>query len=449
MKIVQGAREVFRRGLGSSTFKNTSWSASSWLVNGASGAITSAIFARYLTVPEFGILVLVLSLSNLVSDLSDLGISSSIVRFGSQSIAAGDRDRFRLIASVVFRTKLILGSVVVLLALAFLNPIVSYVFSHVDERITAYFRLSLVSAWTYNVASISIPVLQAHGNFRLMSFVTTSRYIAKLLIVVCCMFVVKGWTVSLGIWIEIASVLVFLVAGIAALPVKTLSLKMYDHQLGREMLKFNRWISLHQIVALIGGRLDVFFIGGLADARALGVFGAASKIAALMNTSMYSYSAVLQQEFSAAPTNAAMQQKRRNSLVVVVLLLLCIGVIGLLAHPIVVLIFGQAFSDSAILLQVMCVGLSCGVAAYPLTATLFALNKSVVFPASTVLSMSVFVVSNIVLIPRLGVIGAAISFSISGAVGLIVAVVFYIRYRKMSVLSTSSGRVHETASQVS
>lgn len=442
MNIAQRAQGYFHRGLSSSTFRNTSWSASSWLVNGASGAITSAIFARYLTVPEFGILVLVLSLSNLVSDLSDLGISSSIVRFGSQSVAEGDKERFRLIASVVFRTKLILGSIVVLLALLFLNPIVSYVFSHVDERITAYFRLSLVSAWTYNVASISVPIFQAYGNFRLMSLVTTSRYIAKLLFVVCCIFAVNSWSVSLGIWIEIASVLIFLVAGFVALPARSLSLRTYDAQLGREMLKFNKWISLHQIVALIGGRLDVFFIGGLADARALGVFGAASKIAALMNTSMYSYSAVLLQEFSAAPTNDAMREKRRNSLIVVVLLLGCIGAVGALAHHIVILIFGQAFADAAILLQVMCIGLACGVAAYPFTATLFALNKSVVFPASTVVSMTVFAISNIVLIPMLGVIGAAIAFSVSGATGMLVATGFYIRYRKTPLPGTSPGGPH-------
>jgi len=53
-------------------------------------------------VEEFGVLSLVVSVMTLLEAFSDLGLSSALIRFGSESVAGGDLARFRTVASIVF-----------------------------------------------------------------------------------------------------------------------------------------------------------------------------------------------------------------------------------------------------------------------------------------------------------------------------------------------------------
>jgi O-antigen/teichoic acid export membrane protein len=107
-----------------------------------------------------------------------------------------------------------------------------------------------------------------------------------------------------------------------------------------------------------------------------------------------------------------------------------IVILGALAMPIVRLVFGSQFADASVILQIMCVGLILTVLAYPVNATLFALNKSAVFPIMSAVSVAVFLLSNVVLIPRLGAVGAAIAFSLSAGVALLVSFIFYFIFAK-------------------
>lgn len=431
---INGWREYLSKSFKSPTIEGTGWLASSSLLNGLIGALSTALFARLLGIENFGALVLIVSLYNLLTDVADFGLGSSIVRFGSESVAAGDVSRFRSIVSVVLRLKLVLGAGVLMLAAIFLNPIVAYVFHHVDEKITFYFRLALLASAIGIIANIFAPIYQSFKEFRRLSLVSISRYAAKLLLIVGCIPLVSEWSVVLGVWIEIIAVIVFLCVSYFFSPMKNLSLSLYDKTIQNQVLAFNKWISLYQIIVLLGGRLDIFFVGGLSDAHALGLYGAASKIAGLISMVSYSYMAVLLPEFSSALSLESLRHKRRNSLAVIAVLSTGIVLIGLLAHPIILIVFGESFLEAVSVLQIMCVGLVFTVLSYPLSATLFALNKSVAFPAISGVSMLVFALANLYLIPRFGVEGAAVAFSISGFVSFLLSLLFYTIVNKRKLM---------------
>jgi O-antigen/teichoic acid export membrane protein len=407
----------------STTVGNTGWLASGLLVSGIVGAISSAIFARYLGLAGFGVLTLTFSVMNLFTDLADLGLVSSIVRFGSESLSKGDKSRFESVLGVVLRFKVILAGTILLCAWLFVPALAGYVFGHVDEKVAFYCRLGLIAAALNVVANVFPAIFQAMQQFRTSALVGASRFVAKLVMIFACMGLVSEWSVSLGLGIEISSLALLVVVSFAFSPVRRFLFFLRDKPLERQILDFNRWIALSQAIALLGGRLDVFFVGGLADARALGLYSAASKVAALVNVLMYSYMTVLLPEFSSNVSTGMLRGKFKHAVVIVTIMAIGVGVLGLIATPLVLVLFGKDFGESAPLLQIMCIGMTFMVLSYPMNATFFALNKSHVFPLMSGISLLAFISANLYFIPRIGVTGAAVAFSVGGAVTFLTAAV--------------------------
>ncbi len=416
---------MLRRGARSETIENTLWLGGSSVMNGILGAVVAALLARTLGVAEYGIYTLVISLIVLLTDVADFGFNSSVIRFGSESIAAGDREKLKAVVAIVTRWKLIAGAAVLLVAALFLNTIVEYVFHHVDERIAAYFRLSLIAVALGILAGVFVPIYHAHKSFRSYALVFSVRGLMKLVLILAAVLALAQLSISLLIWIEIVSILAYLILLYGVAPFKELALATREPALERQMLGFNKWISLYQALALIGARLDLAFVGGLSDAHALGLYGAASKVSGLMTVAASSYMTVLLPDMSSSPSSEHLSRKRRNAFVVVGMMGVGVLVVMLVADPLVRILFGAGFADAASVLRILCVGLLLTVAAYPLNASLFAMNKSAVFPLMSAVSVPAFVAGNLLLVPRFGADGAAMAYALSAGVGLLVPATYY------------------------
>ncbi len=430
MQAFTQVKEFVRRGMESHTMGSTLWLGSSSALNGIVGALSSAILARFLGVADYGIYVLIISLLTLMTDVADLGVSSSIVRFGSESVAEGNEQKLRTVIAIVTRWKLVFGVVLLLCALLFLNEIVGYVFKHVDEQISFYFRLSLLACVFGIAAGLFTPIYQSFKKFRRLSVLLSSRAVGKLLVVVILVYGIAQCTVQNLIWVEIGVLAVFLVLMYAYSPFKRFSVTLHDKRLEREMWSFNKWISLYQAIALIGARLDLAFVGGLSDAQALGLYGSASKVSGLLNAVSSSYMSVLLSELSSSISNEALKRKRRHAWAIVSMIIGGILFVALIAGPLIHLLFGSSFDGAASVLRILCVGLVFAVLAYPINATLFARNKSAVFPLMSTVSMLAFIGANMALVPRYTADGAAMAFAFSAFVAFVVSGGYYLMARK-------------------
>lgn len=430
-ELINRFRELVHRGMKSHTIENTVWLGTSSAVNGAIGAVIAGVLARSLGVAEYGIYTLIISILVMLTEVADLGVSSSIVRFGSQSIAEGNRQKLRTVIAIVTRWKLIVGGAVLFIAIVFLNSIVGYLFNHVDEQITSYFLLSLIGCVFGIAAGLFIPIYQSFKQFRTYAALLFARTFAKLLLVLFVVFVLAQYSITLLVWIEIASVLLFFVLMYTFSPVKDLSLSLTDKTLERQMFSFNKWISMYQAIALLGGRLDLAFVGGLSDAHALGLYGAASKVSGVITFVSSSYMSVLLSEMSSSLSDGTLNRKLRHSFVVVILISVGIFSVILIAEPVVHLLFGSSFVDAVSVLRILCVGVVFTVLAYPLNASFFAMNKSAVFPVMSAVSLLALFSGNFFLVPKFGANGAAVAFAFSGLVSLIFSVVYYLAVRKL------------------
>jgi O-antigen/teichoic acid export membrane protein len=229
-----------------------------------------------------------------------------------------------------------------------------------------------------------------------------------------------------ALWIEISTGGALLLLSFLCVPRYSLSFKKTEKQLRNRMLSFNKWLSLYYILNLVGGRMDLFFVGGLADARALGMYGAASKIASIVVIVTNSYLTVLLPELSSAITPEMVKKKQRHSILIVGMFSLGILVLAFAADLVVEIVFGPKFAGTGTMIRVMCIGLVCVVAAYPLNATLFAWNRSDVFPIMSAAGIAALIGGNAFFVPRMGALGAAVAFSLSGFVGIVMSSIIYI-----------------------
>jgi O-antigen/teichoic acid export membrane protein len=437
---VQG---VLQRGLRSKTVENTFWLGGSSAVNGAIGAVVAGVLARFLGVAEYGIYTLIISFLALVTDIADLGFSSSIVRFGSESVAEGNRQKLKTVVAIVMRWKLIVGAVILSLALIFLNTLAGYIFNHVDEQITAYLRLSLVGCALSVGAGLFTPIYHSFKQFRTYALLLSLRSVTRLVLILAAVYLLGRYSVELLIWVEISAISLFFLSMYIFSPFKELSFTLQDRDLERKMFSFNKWISLYQAITLLGARLDMAFIGGLSDANALGLYGAASKISGLIGLVSSSYMSVLLADMSASLSQEVLSRKRRNSFLMVGIICSGILCILLMADPLVAILFGAQFAGSVSVLRILCAGLVFNVLSYPLTASLFSLNKSSVFPVMSSASLAALITGNIVLVPLFAAEGAAMAYAISMCISFIIAAFYFGIYRKSTVSEITPGKYRE------
>jgi O-antigen/teichoic acid export membrane protein len=432
-------RNFMQKAWHSQTVENTFWVGAASAMSALLGAVTSGLYARTLGVNEYGVLTLIISIVTMMVALSDLGIGGSIVRFGSEMIARGDENGFRSVLSVALKAKLVLSGIVLVGAVLLLDPIVGRVFTHVDSSITSYFLLSLIAVAFGMLATFFPPIFQSHRQFRTLAAVSISQPLMKVVVLVVFVYAFMSNSLQVGdaLWIEIATGGGLLVLSYLCAPRNVISFRKADTQLRRRMLSFNKWLSLYYILNLVGGRMDLFFVGGLADARALGMYGAASKIASIVVIVTNSYLTVLLPELSAAITPELIRKKQRHSILIVSLFALGILLLALSADLVVEIVFGPKFAGTGTMIRVMCIGLLCVVAAYPLNATLFAWNRSEVFPIMSAAGIAALIAGNAIFIPRLGALGAAVAFSLSGGVGILMSsVIYFLHLRKRAHEST-------------
>jgi O-antigen/teichoic acid export membrane protein len=428
LRKIDMLRDLVRRAASSPTLANTLWIGAASLATAVLGAAASALYGRTLGVEDFGVMTLLISLITMIVALSDLGISGSMVRFGAEAIAKGDAVRLHSVLGIALRAKIVLGLIVLAGALLLLNPIVTSVFHHVDGNITRYFMLSLVAAGLGMGASFFPPIFQTHQRFREQSLVTVVPPFVKVGLLATAALVFSALSVTVGIWVEIITASLALAVGWTLSPVRSFRAQGDTAMLRREMLSFNKWLALYYVFNLLGGRVDLFLVGGLSDARALGLYGAASKIASIVVIVSNSYLTVLLPDLSSALTPEIVRKKQRNSFLMVALFVAGIAILALLSDFVVYLIFGKDFAGAGLLVRLMCIGLFFTVLSYPLNATLFAWNRSEVFPLMSGVAILALVAGNAFLIPRWGAVGAALAFGIGGAVGFSASLVIYFHH---------------------
>ncbi len=409
----------------SPTVRNTAWLGSSMGLVMLLNAAGTALFARVLGVSDFGVYSLIILLWTLFTDLADLGVGSSIIRFASRAIEEKDEPRIDSIFAVFWRFKLIYGTLLLIAGAAFSRAIIETTFHFIDDRLTAWFQLTLLAIAANIAAAAFQPLFQSYRRFRAYAVVTTLRAAAKFAAIAAAVLIFSTFTVALGIWIEIGATILLILLSLILAPRKKFSLAIRDRRAAADIFSFSKWLSLQSVIYLAGTRVDVFLVGYFTGTHDLGLYAAALKVAGMAAVLASAYWSALLPEVSAAAGSEALRRKMRQAYGVVGLMLAGIAILALAADPVVRILFGGKFAPAVPVLRVMCLGLAGAVGCYPTNAILFALNKTWAFPLAGIAALTALTLSCVFLIPTMGIMGAAIGFALNGLLLTLLSLLLY------------------------
>ncbi len=424
--VVQRLARRFESVFRSRTLADLLWAGSGAAAGGVLGALSSAIYARTLGVEEFGVFTLILSFVLLLASLSDLGVSGSMVRFGAESVARGDFARLRLILGYGARARIIITTTLLVAAVLLVRPILSAMGGRLGSRVEPYFLYSLATVVLLAAGQFFLPVFQMFKKFRQQAFASVSGSAVRAAILVLLVAVSASMTVGVALWIEGIVAFGFLLAYWKRAPFRSINWRPHDPELRHSMLSFNKWLSLYLVINTLGARLDVVMLGTLADARALGLYGAAMKVVSASLVMANAYLMVLIPDLASVLDREQLRRKRHNSIAISVIICAGLGVLALVSRPLVALLYGPHFEEVPSLLQVMLGGVAALVLSYPITATLYVLNRTIVSAGMACASAAVVAGLCWLLIPTLHAMGAAIAFAGGGTAATLVALGYYL-----------------------
>ena len=188
------------------------------------------------------------------------------------------------------------------------------------------------------------------------------------------------------------------------------------------------------LLGLLTLRLDALLIASLAvnGVQAAGVYSVATSLAEFLlfiPTSIRLSLFPMVSGRNTAEANLLTSAACRHTLLLTIILALILGTLG----PLVIArLYGERFASALIPLLILLPGVMMLAQSVIFFGDLNGRGKPATASISTLLSLTVTVILDLILIPSYGIIGAALASSIAYTIQLVIAVSFFIHYSKLS-----------------
>ncbi len=401
------------------------------------GIITTALIARGLGPTGMGKYALISSVSGLAAVLSDLGIGGTAIRFASQSASLGDTARQFAVLRWAFRLRMLLLFMVT--AVIFLAiPVVAQRIWNAGNMIHLL-RLSLFIGIFGAVSSVPIIYFQSLKRFKMNATVSVGQTLlsfAGILVIA----LLNKWSLELIIIVSI------LASGIASLIFLSLVPKpaIFNIQELRLLVKskikyifqmpmkysndteaigdsgihtFAIYMILSAIVVQLTLRADIWLMGVYIDKSQIGLYSVATKftmplamLLGAMNTALWPRASAL---ISYKKAVGLLKKTFRLSSIVFIG-----GIIYAILAPILTpYIFGRAYADAILLGQILCLRYCLAILISPIGLIGYSLGFVRIYWWINFMQMIVVIGINLLLLPKIGVIGSALALIVNEIVG--------------------------------
>lgn len=359
------------------------------------------IIARILGPAGFGLYVTALAIVVIVIDSLDLAIGGSIIKFASQKTpqSAGH-------VKHGFYLKLVLGIVI-----GILFAVIS---QFVANWLHPQFKTPLL------VASLFIPVvfllrfprslLQAQKKFLADSSIEVFTSFLRLLFVA-----VFFWWFKLTV---VTALLAYLIGAIGAFILGSVMISWdflkasVSPKIKAGFFSFQKWLTFGFVIAAIHGRIDAAILLRLAGPSITGIYQAGYRFFMPVIQLAVALSLVFAPRFASFPSRQQakiyLAKTAKLSLALAALVLLIIPLAGWLIQ----LIFGSQYQGAVLPTQILAFGFAAFLAGAPFVSHLiYATSRTQLFFIINLFQLVLLVALDLVLIPGLGAVGAALATS--------------------------------------
>lgn len=392
------------------------------------GLITAVYLTRKLGPEGYGLFTLAATLAGWIAFTATSWSSRAAIKFVSEA------DDWRPIGATILRLHLACGVAAALILWLAAEPIAALLG---EPKLTVYLKLFALEPLLYILAWAHRSILIGIGNFRRQAAARALRWLARLLLIV--LLVEMGLSIFGAVLGSIGATLVELL--IYRFYVRP-SLFLRSTFRATQLWSFAKPLLLSALCIQIFSKIDLLAVTALGGTAAVaGIYGAATNLAFVPGLLALSLSPLLLSTMGRAlksgqdPIAHAMA---REAMRLVIAMLPFAGMAAGTAHELVVVIFGADFSPAAPLLALLIFGQVGMVMISVATAMTIVADRLYWTVAITGSMLLMAVVGHVLLIPRLGAIGAAIVTTSVEGLGALAAICYaYSLWRVSPSLKTS------------
>lgn len=209
----------------------------------------------------------------------------------------------------------------------------------------------------------------------------------------------------------------------------------YNKNLIIKEFKFGISIYLATLFIYLNYRVDQIFIKNILGEAQMGIYSIAVALAELLFLIPSSVGTALLGKLYNISNNSYDERKRIISLTVKYTFYICviIGIIGIMMTPLITVVYGKAYADATLPTCILFVGIifaSIGKVSSSYFQSIGNTRPHLIITAITLLNN---IILNIILIPTIGIVGAAIASTVSYITYGIAYIIFFVKLEKFEV----------------
>jgi len=389
----------------------TNYSFGSILVT-AAGFISFPILTRLLTTGEYGLLSLIAVTLSLLVAIGKLGLQNPIIRFYSDARNNKGKWNIENFYSTVVFGMLGIGAAATILwiLLVFLAPESWWN----DQRLKALFIITAVLVIVRIMESAFANILRARQKSKLLVTYRVVRKYAILLAVVTTLYFLLRNLTGLYIATIFGETIAVLILAVIVLRNIKLNPTSFSPDLLKHMLLFGIPLVGNELAWILLNIGDRYLIQGYLGATELGAYAAA------YNVSDYIRIALIMSLYQALPPiyirmwNEKGEEETRKFIEKSLHFYILVGFpviagLSITGHGLLTILATEKFSSGSVIIPYVIAGMVINGSVAFFSAGLYIHKKGNILMLLTLLSATVNVILNIILIPRYGIEGAAIA----------------------------------------
>ena len=386
----------------------------------------NVLLARMLGASGTGVYFLALTVATIASVAGRFGMDNALLRFAAANAA---QTKWGVVADLHKKglgITLVLSSVMAVLTFFAARPLAVHVFA--DAQLILPLKLMAISIVPFSLLKLYSELLRALKKIKESAFIqdlAVPLFSAPLLLILGTRFGAVGaaaaYTASTFILLLIAAWL-----WRRATPMLHSATGYFDTGLLLRTSLPLFWVAMLFIAM---SWTDTLLLGIWLDNRAVGIYGIAMRVSVMISFVLVSVNSIIAPKFAALHADGALRELgdlARRAARLMAVITMPFFLLFLLLPKWVLGIFGDDFGAGATVLAILSVGQFVNVATGSVGYLLIMSGHEKLIRNSTMISAALNLILNVLLIPRFGIIGAAIASATSlAALNLISAALVY------------------------
>ncbi|MGR3316946.1 MAG: oligosaccharide flippase family protein [Candidatus Anammoxibacter sp.] len=370
------------------------------------GFLTILIISRQLTVSDFGMFIIVVSLIRIISNISNLGMDTAMTRFVSSYLSAGETGKANQMFRTMFYVRALTSFIIAAMIFGAAELLSTNVFH--NPNLIPLFKSAAFGILTVSILNYLKSSLYAYKIFKrsaiLQILVDFSKFFTVVIFILS-----RELDASTAVIIYAFTPIVGVIYGLIQLRRQLFRAnKQPIKHLLRQLFSYSKWTFIINVCGTISTNIGIFILAKMMGSEAAGIFGLAHNLTLVFPIALASLRAVLLPEVSGfreiSQFKIFLQGSLKSSIYIV------IAAIPLLffSHNIILFFFGPQYIEAVPVFNWLLISYVVITANLTIRVVLLSMDKPHVLAIVSLIRLPVMVIGCYLLIPILGVVTPAI-----------------------------------------